>query len=307
MSTPHRSVVPAALAGERLDRAVALLGDLTRTVASDLVRDGQVRVDGAVRTRRSERLAEDQVVEFVVPDRDPEPTLAPEADVTIPVVYADDDLVVVDKPAGLVVHPGAGNDTGTLVHGLLAGFPELAAVGEEHRPGIVHRLDKDTSGLLVVARTELAYEALTDALRLRRVTRRYRTLVLGSVDANRGAIDAPIGRSMRERTKMAVIVDGKEARTTYEVLERRTEPMPTTELHCELETGRTHQIRVHLQAIGHPVVGDARYGGARAAIPCPRQFLHAEELTFLHPATGERMHFVSTLPEDLADVRAALG
>jgi 23S rRNA pseudouridine1911/1915/1917 synthase len=218
------------------------------------------------------------------------------------VVHEDPHLLVVDKPAGMVVHPGAGNPTGTLVHGLLARYPEIAGVGEAFRPGIVHRLDRDTSGLLVVARTSEAHAALTDALRERAVTRRYRTLVWDHVSEPRGQVDAPIGRSAKDPTRMAVVVGGREARTTYEVVRRYDEPVAVTELVCHLETGRTHQIRVHLQAIGHPVVGDPRYAGARQSLPAPRQFLHAEHLAFDHPVTGEHVEADSPLPADLRAV-----
>jgi 23S rRNA pseudouridine1911/1915/1917 synthase len=212
----------------------------------------------------------------------------------------------VDKPAGLVVHPGAGQPRGTLVHGLLARYPELADVGDPTRPGIVHRLDKGTSGLLLVARSQAAYEALVAALAARRVHRRYRALAWGSVEAPRGIIDAPIGRSARVATRMAVDARGKEARTRYEVLARYVEPVAVTELACELETGRTHQIRVHLRSIGHPVVGDARYDGARQSLPMRRPFLHAEHLELAHPVGGEPLAFDAPLPADLTEILAGL-
>jgi 23S rRNA pseudouridine1911/1915/1917 synthase len=300
--TEFSAPLPEALAGERLDRVVAMLCDLPRSVAAELVDDGQVRVDGAVQTRRSTRLADGQVVSLAVPASAPEATVEAEAGVHVSVVHDDDHVVVVDKPAGLVVHPGAGHRTGTLVHGLLARYPELASVGEELRPGIVHRLDRDTSGLLVVARTAEAHEALSDAMRARTVTRRYRTLVWDHIDEPRGLVDAPVARSPREPTRMAVVVGGREARTAYEVVARYEQPVATTELRCTLETGRTHQIRVHLQAIGHPVVGDPRYGGDRRSLAVGRQFLHAEHLAFRHPVSGERMAFDSDLPDDLAAV-----
>ena len=224
----------------------------------------------------------------------------------MPVVYEDADLVVVDKPAGLVVHPGAGQPTGTLVHGLLARYPEIRTVGQANRPGIVHRLDKGTSGLLLVARSQPAYEALVAMLSARRVDRRYRALVWGEPDAPTGLVDAPIGRSTRDRTRMAVTVRGREARTGYEVVRAYHEPVDVTELRLRLETGRTHQIRVHLTAIGHPVVGDARYGGARQSLPLDRPFLHAEAVALDHPVTGAPLAFTSPLPADLAAVLAGL-
>jgi 23S rRNA pseudouridine1911/1915/1917 synthase len=217
-------------------------------------------------------------------------------------VYADDDVIVVDKPQLLVVHPGAGNATGTMVAGLLARFPELHGVGEPERPGIVHRLDKGTSGLLVVARTAAAYESLVEQLSTRTVERRYLALVWGAPSPATGVVDAPIGRSRRDPTRMAVSATGREARTRYEVQRRFVEPIDASLLECRLETGRTHQIRVHLGAIGHPVVGDPRYRGARASFAVPRMFLHAHALAFDHPRTHERVSFESPLPADLQGV-----
>ncbi len=305
--TAFEASLPEALDGERLDRVVAMLCDLPRAAAATLVDDGEVRVDGEVQRRRSTRLSEGQVVTLDVPEVAPDLGVVPDADVEFEVVHADADVIVIDKPPGLVVHPGAGNPTGTLVHGLLARYPDLEGVGGDPiRPGIVHRLDRDTSGLLVVARTAAAHEALTEALRARTVTRRYRTLVWGHVEEPQGLVDAPIARSPREPTRMAVVVGGRDARTEYEVLRRFDLPVPCTELRCTLQTGRTHQIRVHLQAIGHPVVGDPRYGGARQSLPAPRQFLHAEHLAFLHPSSGDRQLHESDLPADLNDVLAGL-
>ncbi len=304
--TDVRADLPDALAGDRLDRVVALLGDLPRSVAAELVDAGEVRVDGVVRTRRADRLEAGQEVAFRVPDRPEDTGVEADAGVAVVIVHEDAHVLVVDKPPGLVVHPGAGNPTGTLVHGLLARYPELEGVGEPFRPGIVHRLDRDTSGLLVVARTVEAHQALTDALRDRTVTRRYRALVWGLVEEPRGQVDAPIGRSPKDPTRMGVVVGGREARTTYEVVERYALPVECTQVLCHLETGRTHQIRVHLQAIGHPVVGDPRYGGARESFPAPRQFLHAEHLAFRHPVTGESLAFDSPLPPDLQTLLAPL-
>ena len=221
-------------------------------------------------------------------------------------VHADADVIVVDKPAGLVVHPGAGNEGGTLVNGLLHAFPELAAVGDPARPGIVHRLDRGTSGLLVVARTPAAYDALVGQLSRREVERRYAALVWGVPESGAGLVDAPVGRSPRDPTRMAVVAGGRDARTRYEVRTAFERPASAL-LTCRLETGRTHQIRVHLAAIGHPVVGDATYGGARAALALDRPFLHAEQLAFDHPTTGARLSFASALPADLEAVLATLG
>ncbi len=227
--------------------------------------------------------------------------VAPDDSVPFEVVHVDDDLIVVDKPAGVVVHPGAGNTSGTLVNGLVARFPDLAGVGDPDRPGIVHRLDKDTSGLMLVARTDRAYRALVEMLSARSVGRRYLTLVWGEFDSPAGMIDAPIGRSGREPTRMAVSARGREARTRYEVREVFTDPVVSL-LECRLETGRTHQIRVHLAAIGHPVVGDRRYRGERTSLEVPRTFLHAARLDVVHPVSGEPLEFESALPPDLQGV-----
>jgi len=293
--------IPAALAGERLDRVVSLLADITRSEAAALVADGFVAVDGEASRIGKMRLREGQQIEI---DESGVPApAAPEADASVicRVVYDDADVIVVDKPVGQVVHPGAGNPSGTLVNGLLARYPEIAEVGEFGRPGIVHRLDIGTSGLLVVARTQDAYEALVEDLSTRSVTREYLTLVWGHPEANQGVIDAPLGRDPRDPLKMAIVANGKPARTRFEVIERFGRPKVTL-LRCRLETGRTHQIRVHLEGTGHPVVGDATYGGARSQISLDRPFLHAARLGFAHPTTGERLEFESPLPEDLQSI-----
>jgi 23S rRNA pseudouridine1911/1915/1917 synthase len=294
--------IPAALDGERLDRVVALLCGVSRTEASGLVAAGTVRVDGSPVTTRSTRVAAGDRVEVDLPDRAVTAGLVPDPDVPVEVVYADDAVIVVDKPAGLVVHPGAGHRTGTLVHGLLARFPELEDVGEPDRPGIVHRLDKDTSGLMVVARTPGAYADLVRQLSSRRATRRYLALVWGTPDAPRGMVDAPIGRSARAATRMTVATGGRDARTRYEVLRSFERPVEVSLLRCDLETGRTHQIRVHLAAIDHPVVGDRAYGGRRQSFPVARPFLHATRLVFTDPVSGDEVAFDSPLPADLAAV-----
>jgi len=301
-----REAVPRALDGQRLDRVVALVTGSSRSEAAALVDDGAVTVGGSPVTVRSHRLAEGDVVDIEVPERPPDAVLAADPAVPVPVVFEDADLVVVDKPAGLVVHPGAGQTSGTLVNGLLARYPEIRAVGQPDRPGIVHRLDKGTSGLMVVARRPPAYDRLVAMLSDREVDRRYRALVWGTVASPTGLIDAPIGRSGRERTRMAVTVRGKPARTRYDVVRTFHQPVEVTELRCRLETGRTHQIRVHLASIGHRVVGDARYGGDRQSLPLPRPFLHAEELGFAHPISGEALRFTSPLPDDLTEVLAGL-
>lgn len=302
-----REAVPAVLAGERVDRVVSLLTGISRSSVATLVADGRVHVDGAPASR-AQRLAAGQVVEVgdeFLGDRAGAPStpLAPDPSVEFAVVHEDDSLVVVDKPAGLVVHPGAGHISGTLVHGLLARYPDVAAVGDAERPGLVHRLDKGTSGLMVVARTVAAFEALSSQVRAHSMSRRYLALVWGLVEADRGLIDAPIGRSDRTPLRQAVSAGGREARTRYEVLARWGTPDRTL-VECYLDTGRMHQIRVHLAAIGHALVGDPGYRGARQGFgeELGRPFLHAWRLGFRHPATSLPASFASPLPTDLLNL-----
>ena len=308
--------VPALLDGVRADRGVALLTGVSRAVAAQLVAAGAVRVGGRPVTGRSQGLVAGTRLEVDLPG--PVAGAAADAGVDVAVVYADEDVVVVDKPAGLVVHPGAGRRDGTLVSGLLARYPELAelaaaGVCDPQRPGIVQRLDRGTSGLLAVARSERAYRSLSAQLAARTVERRYRALVAGHLPEDRGVVEAPIGRSTRAPTRMAVSAQGRPARTSYAVLARVDEPLRATLLELALDTGRTHQIRVHLAAIGHPVVGDDRYGTAAgpggrrgrvggALLARGRLFLHAARLGFEHPGGAGAMVFESPLPADLAAV-----
>ena len=297
--------VPALLAGVRVDRGVAMVANVSRAVAAELIDAGRVLLDGVPVSAGRVVLREGGTITVLLPEaRDA--GVAAEPGVRFGVVYEDPLVAVVDKPAGLVVHPGAGHDEGTLVGGLLSRFPDLAelvtaGVCAPDRPGIVHRLDKGTSGLLAVARTADAYRHLVDQLATRTMERRYLALVAGIVGEDRGEVEAPIGRSARTPTKMAVTAAGKPARTGYTVIERREREgeTPTTLLELSLQSGRTHQIRVHMAAIGHPVVGDARYGVADKRLGSGRFFLHAFELAFVHPGTETRMEFDSALPEDL--------
>ncbi|HSB87803.1 MAG TPA: RluA family pseudouridine synthase [Ilumatobacteraceae bacterium] len=296
--------IPPALGGERLDRIVALVTDASRADAAALVAAGGVMVDGRLVTSGKQRL---QVGQHIDVDETKLPIIElPQADRSIAfgVIYEDDHVIVVDKPGGLVVHPGAGNMNGTLVNGLLARYPDIATVGDPHRPGIVHRLDVGTSGLMVVARSIHAYHSLVYALSQRDVARVYRTMVWGVLANPTGVIDAPIGRDHRDPMRMSVVVDGKSARTRYQVLDAYSKPVEASALECRLESGRTHQIRVHLAAIGHPVIGDLTYGSNRAQIAAGRPFLHAAELAFVHPATNEQLAFHSPLPDDLAVIEA---
>lgn len=296
--------IPTALDNERLDRVVALLLDVSRSEAAQLIEAGGAIVDNEVGVAGKTRLRSGQIVvvdSVFLPSR-PRPLVDPEVEVKI--VHVDDDVIVVDKAPGVVVHPGAGNPDGTLVNGLLARFPDIAEVGEEMRPGIVHRLDVGTSGLLVVARTNDAYDNLVAALSVHDVVREYIALVWGRFDARSGTIDAEIARDHRDPMKMAVVRDGtgKWARSHFEVLHEFEEPAPLSVLRVSLETGRTHQIRVHLSATSHPVVGDSTYGGARSALVAQRPMLHAERLQFRHPSTGLLCEFTAPLADDMVRV-----
>jgi len=291
--------VPAALDGERLDRIVALIADISRSDATVLIAAGGASVDGAVAKSGKVRLVQGQQIS-VDPDALPTvPLPAADASVEFGIVHVDDSVIVVDKPAGLVVHPGAGNADGTLVNGLLAKFPEIQGDGEPIRPGIVHRLDAGSSGLLVVARTQDAADVLIEQFADHSATRRYEALVWGVPDAPHGIIDAPIGRDRGDPLKMAVVANGRYARTDYRVIGSYSAPAVVSRLECRLETGRTHQIRVHLASINHPLVGDPTYSQRRPMLGLTRPFLHAAELAFVHPATGERVTFHSPLAADL--------
>ena len=304
MSHPGE-VVGSALDGLRLDRAVALVADVSRSVAARLVAGGGVRLDGAVVTSGTRRVAAGESLAVAVDRRD-DPRPAADPGVAFDTVLEDAHLVVVDKPAGLVVHPGAGHDSGTLVNGLLARYPDIADVGDAYRPGIVHRLDRGTSGLMVVARTQQAYQGLVEQLRSHQPQRTYCALVRGQPEAASGVIDAPIGRSSRNPQRMTITDRGRVARTGYTVEQRYSEPVRSAQLSCRLETGRTHQIRVHLRAIGHPVVGDPTYGSGQLddVFGLSRPFLHARSLSFTHPLSGDTVQAESPLPDDLAAVLA---
>jgi 23S rRNA pseudouridine1911/1915/1917 synthase len=286
-----RFTVAEADAGSRLDKALAARPEIgTRSFAERLLQSGAVRVDGALQPK-SHRLEPGSVVEVELPEA--EQAVEPEP-VAVPLAFEDEHLVVIDKPAGLAVHPGAGGSAPTLLPQLLT----LGATGGDDpaRPGVVHRLDRDTSGLLVVARSERAYAALQEAIRRREVDRRYLALVRGHPRSRTGRIDAPIGRDRRDRTRRSLDTDEpREAVTHFELVE--TLPVHAL-LEIALETGRTHQIRVHLAAIGLPVSGDPQYGVA-GDLGLARQFLHAHRLRFPHPLTGEQIDLQSALPPDL--------
>jgi 23S rRNA pseudouridine1911/1915/1917 synthase len=297
--------------GERIDAYLArVVPELSRSQAAQLIANGHVRLNGAL-PRKSEKPTVGDVLEVELPEPKPS-TIEPE-ELPLEIVYEDSDLLVVDKAAGVVVHPGAGHNSSTLVNALLHHVKDLSGVGGVLRPGIVHRLDKDTSGLLIVAKHDQAHRAVSAALKRREVRRVYLVAAWGHLQQDEVVVDAPIGRSPHHRKRMAVITRGRPARTRFRRLERwRGADL----LRAELDTGRTHQIRVHLLSIGHPVVGDHVYapgilkgmGGPAQGWNrelnrrTPRQFLHAGWLEFKHPSTGEILKFESPLPGELADV-----
>ncbi len=301
-------LVSAEMAGTRVDRAlVELLPRLSRTRAQAIIKAGNVLLDGKP-VKPGVMLEEGQRLEVLAGAEAPGGTPLGESsassrpsaeDIPLSIVYEDEHLLVVDKPAGLVVHPAPGHEDGTLVNALLAHVPDLDTTEDVSRPGIVHRLDKDTSGLMVVAKDAPTHAALAEQMREHRMVKRYLAMVEGHMPVPEGTVDAPIGRDPRYRQRMALVPvgrGGREARTLFRVLRQAH---GRTLLEVRLETGRTHQIRVHMAAIQHPVVGDLVYGRSQPPMP-PRQFLHASHLEFAHPATGEWMVFDTSLPPDLA-------
>jgi 23S rRNA pseudouridine1911/1915/1917 synthase len=293
---PKREFVVSAGSGpgRRLDVYLAeRLEGLTRSRIRKLIDEGKVMVNGALK-KAGHKLRENDVVEAEVGE-EPSPELRPQ-DVPLTVLYADDHLVIINKPYGLVVHPGAGNREGTLAGALLYRFPEISGLGPAERPGIVHRLDKETSGIMVVARSPEAYASLQKQFKDRDVRKVYLGLAWGKMPAE-GRIDKPIGRHIKHGQRMSVRTrKPRPAETFYKV---REEFKGMSFLEIRPVTGRTHQIRVHLAAAGHPLAGDSRYGRRREQPKFPRLFLHAHRLSFIHPGTGERVEFTSDLPDDL--------
>jgi len=310
--------VPAAAAGTRLDRWLAgRLAELSRMRVKGLIEAGRVRVDGRT-VKAAHRVQEGERVEVAIPPA-PRDGLAPE-NVPLSIVFEDPHVLVVDKPAGMVTHPGAGRSGGTLAAAALAHAPDMASVGSPRRPGIVHRLDKGTSGLIVLAKTQAAYDGLTAQLARRAVSRGYLCLAQGSMRRAQGVIDAAIGRDPRSRVRMAVAQEGKGKRavTHFRVLERfGTGASAVSLVECRLETGRTHQIRVHLASLGHPLLGDDTYRGRRAGPVGDAVLaglierlggvaLHAAGLAFTHPVTGAHMSFSCPLPDRIGRVLSHL-
>ena len=298
-------VVNDSLEGERLDRLISFIGNISRSEASTLIRDNGVFVNGETVTRPSFKVAVGNQIKFSTRESEINQEIEADSTIDFTVIHTDPDFFVLDKPAGLVVHPGAGNLSGTLVNGLLSMSPQIREVGERTRPGIVHRLDKGTSGLLLVANTDHAYQFFVDQLSKHKVKRIYQALVWGIPEGPEGIVDAPIGRSSKNRKKMAIVANGKTAKTIY-VMNKSWNTSKVSLLEVELETGRTHQIRVHLSSIGNPVVGDEIYGGNRKSFTLRRQFLHAHKLRFEHPRDGSVCEFESPLPKELKDVLVTL-
>jgi len=279
--------VPNDLAGERLDVFVAEMADVTRSRAGTLIKEGRVRADGCVQQKAGFKLKAGMTIAVEIPEAVPAEICAEDIDINI--LYQDSDVAVVFKPSGMVVHPAAGNESGTLVNALLKHLDNLSGIGGEIRPGIVHRIDKDTSGLLLVAKNDKSHVSLSEQIKAHTVHRAYRSIVIGGFKQDEGTVDAPIGRHPTDRKKMAIVPDGRNACTHWTVLE----PLKgATLIEARLTTGRTHQIRVHMSSIGHPVLGDPVYGPKKSPYPVEGgQLLHAYRIGFVHPTTGEEMLF----------------
>ena len=291
-------IVKAGREGERLDSLLAAeISDLSRSGAQRLIANGLVLINGEPCLDKNYRVRSGELIITEIPE--PEEAVAVAEDIPLSIIYEDEDLVVINKPRGMVVHPAPGHSSGTLVNALLNHCSDLSGIGGVIRPGIVHRLDKDTSGLLLAAKNDFTHKALSAALKERLIKREYLALVTGRVAPLRGRIDAPVGRHPRHRKKMAVLVGGREAVTRYRVIKYYR---GYTLLELNLETGRTHQIRVHMAYLGHPVAGDQTYGGAAkpwlpAELTVPHA-LHARKLGFPHPRSGKMMHFKAPLPPE---------
>jgi 23S rRNA pseudouridine1911/1915/1917 synthase len=309
----REATVEAAHSGARLDRALCeLFPDQSRNALAKLVTAGHVRINDAIALKPSQRVETGQIVTVELPAA--APSSMESQDLPLTVLYEDQDVVVIDKPAGLVVHPAAGHPDQTLVNALLFHVKDLSGIGGELRPGIVHRLDKDTSGVMLIAKHDEAHRKLTAAWNTDAVRKEYLALVYGTPPAERGTVDAPIGRDPRDRKRMAVVAEGRRAITDYELVERLRY---ASLLRCRLRTGRTHQIRVHMKHLGHPIVGDPVYSGPqwrgipdkklqRALAAISRQALHAARLTFTHPRDGRVVVVEAPVPEDMRELLAVL-
>ena len=281
-------------AGIRIDKYLAeSLPDISRSYLQKLFRDGEIRMNGKAVKASAKTLAGAEIV-FAIPEPE-EPEILPE-DIPLDILYEDSDVILINKPKDMVVHPAAGHYTGTLVNGLMYHCREgLSGINGVLRPGIVHRIDKDTTGVLVVCKNDRAHNGLAEQLAEHSITRKYRAIVCGNLKEDEGTVDAPLGRHPQDRKKMAIVRSGgKRAVTHYRVLERFGK---YTYIECQLETGRTHQIRVHMASLGHPLLGDEVYGRGKSPFKLEGQTLHAMVLGFIHPTTGEYMEFQAPLPE----------
>ena len=286
-------IADAADAGARLDVYLSQRAEITRSRAGALVKAGAVYINGCEQTKAGYALRRGDAVRLHMPEVAPSRVEAQDLD--LEVVYQDADLAVVYKPSGMVVHPAAGNPDGTMVNALLAKLENLSGIGGEMRPGIIHRIDKDTSGLLLVAKNDKSHVSLSEQIKEHSVDRAYMAVVIGGMKAEEGCVNAPIGRHPSDRKKMAIVSGGRSAVTHWTVLERFR---GATLIECRLTTGRTHQIRVHMASLGHPVLGDPVYGPKKQPWPVEGgQLLHAYKIGFTHPTTGERMLFTA-LPEE---------
>ncbi|MFP5246861.1 MAG: RluA family pseudouridine synthase [Thermoanaerobaculia bacterium] len=313
MNEIREATVGESQHGLRLDRALTeLFSNESRSFLANLVSEGRVRVDGKIAAKPSQKVEQGQTVTIEVPP--PAPSAVESQDLPLTILYEDDDVAVIDKPAGLVVHPAAGHPDQTLVNALLFHVSGLSGVGGELRPGIVHRLDKDTSGVMVIAKHDEAHRKLTANWNTDAVRKEYLALVYGTPSSERGTIEAPIGRDPRDRKRMAVVKDGRHAITDYAITERLKY---VSLIRCRLRTGRTHQIRVHLKHLGHPIVGDPVYSGPQwRGIPdkkvqkllssFPRQALHAARIAFAHPRDGNVLTFEAPVPADMRELIEAL-
>lgn len=302
MADAHVLMVEEANQGERVDVAIARSDpNLSRSRVQALIASGLVTVNGSP-VKANYKLKSGDKLEWVVPD--PEPLRVEPQPIELDILYEDDDIIVVNKPQGMVVHPAAGNYSGTLVNALLYHCSDLSGINGVLRPGIVHRIDKDTSGVLVVAKNDFAHESLAQQIKNHSVKREYVALVHGVIHEPAGMVDAPIGRDPKDRKKMAVTLkNSKHAVTHYRVLERFPQ---YTLIRATLETGRTHQVRVHMAYLGHPLVGDPKYGPRKPHFDLKGQALHARKLGFKHPRSGEYMEFEAPLPEYLQKILAKL-
>lgn len=285
--------------GKRIDKYISEKLDLTRSRVQKLIDDGMVKINGSL-VKSSAKVNEGEVLSVEIPELKPL-EIVPE-EIPLNILYDDDDVIVIDKPKGMVVHPANGNYTGTLVNAIMSKFGDnLSGINGVIRPGIVHRIDKDTSGVLVIAKNDKAHLKLAEQLKEHSMTRVYVAVVRGKLKEKVGTIDAPIGRNPRDRKKMGVVANGKRAVTHYKVIKELDD---CSVIEVRLETGRTHQIRVHMSYIGHPLLGDSVYSNGKNKYGFVGQALHAKILGFIHPSTGEYMEFSSNLPEEFEKLLA---